>query len=314
VRRVFEAASRTLPLLVLLFVPVGLGMTRLYPWTDPEVVKHSEILQSKQSYLNPTFFLARAGFYFAVWIAFMLVLNRWSLRQDQTADPRLARRMSLLSAGGVVAYVLTATFAAFDWLMSLDPLWFSSLFGLHFIVGQGISAFAFIILVAIRLMRTEPMARVLGLGHFDDYGKLMFAFTLLWIYMTFSQFLIIWSGNLPEEITWYVTRRSGGYWEWSVVMLALHWVLPFFVLLSRRLRKNPRVIGTTALIVLFGHWLDLYWQAMPSMQAQLALHWLDAAIPLGLGGFWLAAFAWQMKRRACVPVHDPAFEGAIGHA
>ncbi len=311
-RRVFEAAARTLPLLALLFVPVALGMRQLYPWSQPDVVAHDAIIQHKQAYLNPTFFVARAALYFLAWWAFSGLLGRWSLQQDRTGNPNLHRRMQLWASVGLVVYMLTASFAGFDWLMSLDPVWFSSLYGMHFVVGQGAAALAFLILCARRLAQTPPMSEAFLPRHFDDYGKLLLAFVLLWVYMTFSQFLIIWSANLPEEITWYLDRNAGGFWWWSIALFALHFVLPFFFLMSRQVRRDPRKLAFVAVPVLVARWLDVHWQAAPSIaDGKPLVHWLDLVVPVAIGGIWLAAFTWQLKRRALVPLHDPHLEEAI---
>ncbi|MFQ5599161.1 MAG: hypothetical protein ACE5G2_01265 [Candidatus Krumholzibacteriia bacterium] len=314
-RRIFEAASRTLPLLAVLFVPILFGTRELYVWARPEAVAGNELLQHKQPYLNEGFFIGRSLFYFLVWSFFAVLLDRWSLQQDRTGDPGLHRRMQIWSALGLVAYTLTASFAAFDWLMSLDPFWFSSIYGFHFIVGQVVAAFCFHILVSRRLMMSEPMSRVFAARHFDDYGKLLLCFVLLWVYMTFSQYLVIWSGNLPEEITWYLHRRGGGYRWWGVLVLALHFGLPFFLLMSRALRRNPKALALLAVPVLLSHGLDVYWQAVPSIRPDgLALHWLDLVVPIGIGGVWIAAFVRELKKRALLPIHDPRLEEAIGDA
>lgn len=311
-RRMFEAAARTLPLLALLFVPIALGLRDLYVWSRPEAVEASELLQHKQPYLNVNFFLGRAALYFVVWWGFAWLLNRWSLQQDRTGDPGLHRRMQLLSAVGIVAYMLTASFAGFDWLMSLDAAWFSSLYGMHFVVGHGVAALSFLIVFGRHLAEREPMSRALHPRHFDDYGKLLLAFVLLWVYVTFSQFLIIWSGNLPEEILWYVHRQEGGFWWWSIALFALHFVAPFFLLMSRALRRDPKRLALVAVPVLIGRWLDMHWQAVPSIEhGKPLLHWLDLIVPIGIGGIWVAAFVWQLKRRALIPTHDPQFEEAI---
>jgi hypothetical protein len=314
-RRVFEAASRRLPFLALLFIPVFLGRRFLYVWARPEVVAESELLQHKQPYLNEPFFMARALLYFGVWLLFGLFLNRCSLQQDRFKDSRMHRRMQILSSFGLVAYMLTASFASFDWLMSLDPAWFSSLFGMNFVVGHGAAAFAFLIVWMRRLSGTEPMSNVVAPRHFDDYGKFLLAFVLLWAYVSYSQFLIIWSGNLPEEITWYLHRQEGGWRGMGIVVFALHFVLPFFLLLSRPLRREPAKLVLVALPVLVGRWLDLHWQAVPSLEPHgPLLHWLDFAVLVAIGGLWLAVFLWQLKRRALIPVHDPHLQEAIADA
>jgi len=311
-RRVFEAASRTLPLLAALFIPVILGMSTLYSWTRPEVVSASELLQGKAAYLNRNFFLARAAGYFLVWGVFAWLLNRWSLRQDGGGKPELHRRLQGLSGAGLLVYMLTASFASFDWLMSLDPTWVSSLYGMHFVVGQGAAGLCWLILLARWLTRSEPLARVYAPRHFDDYGKLLLAFILLWAYMTYSQFVIIWSANLTEEIGWYLPRRRGGFYVLSFVIFALHFVLPFFLLLAKSVRSDPRRLVWAALPVFIARWLDLVWQAGPSLAPDgPVFHWLDPVVLLAIGGIWVAAFAWQLKRRALLPQHDPNLEEAL---
>ncbi len=204
IRRLIGAAARTLPALTLLFLPIVCGMRALYPWTHPEVVAHDEALQWKQPYLNVPFFILRAAIYFAAWNGISYVLNRWAVEQDQTGDPRYARKMQLVSAGGLVAYGLTITFASFDWMMSLEPHWFSTIYGVLVMGGQGLAGMAFAIVVLERLSRRPPLRDLVTSSHFHDLGNLLLAFVMLWTYFSFSQFLIIWSGNLPEEAEWYL--------------------------------------------------------------------------------------------------------------
>jgi hypothetical protein len=314
-RRLLEAAARTVPLLALLFLPVLLGRRSLYLWTDAEAVAANELLQHKTPYLNVPFFVLRAAMYFLVWWIFAFLLDRWSVQQDQSRDPRLHRRLQLWSAAGLCLYMLTASFAAFDWLMSLDPLWFSSLYGMHFVVGQGTAALCFVILLGRWLARSEPLARVFAGRHFDDYGKLLLAFVLLWVYMTYSQFLIIWSANLPEEIGWYLHRQAGGYLGLSLLVFALHFVLPFFLLLSQAVRRRPERLAWVAAPVLLGRWLDLVWQVAPSLHpGGPVLHWLDPVLTVALGGTWLAVFAWELERRALLPLGDPHLQEALADA
>ena len=311
-RRLLEAATRTLPFLVLLFVPVLLGMRTLYAWTDAETVAASAILQHKAPYLNLPFFLGRAAVYFLVWGLFAFLLNRWSLEQDRTGATTLPRRLQGAGGVGLLAFMLAGSFASFDWLMSLDPLWFSSIYGMHFVVGQAATGLCFAILVARSLGRSQPLDRVYASRHLDDYGKLLLAFILLWGYMTYSQYLIIWSGNLPEEITWYIHRHAGGYKVLSFVIFALHFGVPFFLLLSKGVRTHPQRLVWAALPVFVGHWLDLVWQVAPSLDPEgPALHWLDPVVTLAIGGVWLVAFAWQLPRRALLPQRDPLLEVAL---
>ncbi len=311
-RRIFEAASRTLPLLAALFVPVILGLGTLYSWSRPDVVAASELLQAKAAYLNTRFFLARAAVFFLVWGMFALLLSQWSLRQDRGDQPALHRRLQGLSGAGLLVYMLTASFASFDWLMSLDPTWISSLYGMHFVVGQGATGLCWLIILARWLARSEPLARVYAGRHFDDYGKLLLAFILLWAYMTYSQFVIIWSANLPEEIGWYLPRRRGGFYALSFAIFALYFVLPFFLLLSKSVRSNPRRLAWVAVSVFIGRWLDLVWQVGPSLEPDgPVFHWLDPVVLVAIGGIWVAAFAWELKRRSLLPQHDPNLEEAL---
>ena len=208
IRRPIGAASRVMPVMTLLFLPIVFGMGHLYIWTHADVVAQDELLQHKQVYLNTTFFLVRAAVYFLVWNALSYVLNALSLEQDRTADPRIARRMQVVSGGGLLAYGITITFASFDWLMSIEPHWFSTMYGVLIIGGQGLGAMAFLISVLVWLSRRPPLDRIVVSSHFHDLGNLMLAFVMLWAYFSFSQYLIIWAGNLPHEISWYLHRTA----------------------------------------------------------------------------------------------------------
>src|SRR5262249_32550388 len=246
IRRPIGAGPRVRPIMTALFLPIALGMSRLYPWTDAATVAHDEALQHKHLYLNVPFFLVRAAIYFTAWNVVSFFLNRWSLEQDETADPRLARRMQQLSAGGLLVYGLTITFASFDWLMSLEPHWFSTMYGVIVMGGQGLTALAVLIVVLVWLSRRPPIADIALPTHFHDLGNLMLAFTMLWAYFTFSQYLIIWAGNLPQEIAWYLHRS---YTSWRIVaflLVAFHFAIPFVLLLSRRVTREAAIISRCA--------------------------------------------------------------------
>jgi hypothetical protein len=305
-RRIFEAASRTLPLLAVLMLPLLFGIDVLYPWAHPGAVAQSEVLTHKEAYLNPTAFTVRFVAYFAIWILMAVLLARWSRRQDASGELAYHRRMRVLSGPGLVVWAFTVTFAMFDWLMSLEPEWFSTIYGVYFFGGFGLSAMAFLIVVSLRLSRDEPMVRVLAWRHFHDYGKLMLAFVLLWAYFAVSQFLIIWAGNLPEEIHWFLHRLNHG-WGWiGGALVVFHFAVPFALLLSRDLKRNSRRLAGLALFILFARWIDLYWQVVPSLSPEaITLSWLDLAAPAAVGGLWLAAFVWLLKRRPLLPVGDP---------
>jgi hypothetical protein len=317
VRRIFEASSRTLPLLAVLFLPIVLGMHELYPWTRAAHLAEDHVLQQKALYLNVPFFLIRALLYFAVWIALAAMLNRWSREQDE-GDPAATRKMQLMSGGGLVAYGLTITFASVDWVMSLNPHWYSTIFGFIFMGGQALAALAFTIAVAVLLSRRPPMNGVYNAGHFHDLGKLLLAFVMLWAYFAFSQYLIIYSGNLVEEIPYFTTRTMGGWQYVALLIIVFHFALPFALLLSRDLKRNATRLVTVAVGILVMRVVDLFFMVAPEFAtAGFRLHWLDVAAPLAVGGIWLWLFLTQLSQRPLLPIRDPqlaeALESAGGH-
>jgi hypothetical protein len=312
-RRIFGAASRVLPVLTLLYLPLLLGLHDLYEWTHHEVVEADPILSGKSVYLNTPFFLARTALYFVVWNAIAYFLNRWSLDQDRSPDPRIALRMQWLSGGGLVAYGLTVTFASFDWVMSLDPHWFSTIYGVLFMGGQGLTALAFLVIALAWLSRREPLNTIVVPGHFHDLGNLMLAFVMLWAYFSFSQYLIIYSGNLPEEITWYTRRLSTGWRVIGIGLIVFHFALPFLILLSRSVKRSPHLLVKVAIGVIVVRLIDLFWLIAPELHRDgFALSWLDLLLPVSLGCIWLACFIWQLRGRPLLPLHDPQFPETLG--
>lgn len=314
VRRIFEAATRTLPFLALLCLPMLFALPKLFKWAKPEVVAADELIAKKVGYLNAPFFQLRTAIFFAILGGLVFVLNRWSARQDRSADPGLFTRMQKASGLGLCLFVLVGTFAATDWLMSLDPHWYSSLYGLIFITGQGIAALCFAILIAFLLAGRAPMAAVLSTKHFHDYGKLLLAFVMFWTYLSISQYIIIWQANLPEEVLWYLHRLHGG-WQWIAgALIVLHFFFPFLLLLSRSLKKRMAALAGVALLLFVMRWLDLFWQAAPNFHhEQLTVHWLDLATTVGIGGLWVGLFFRGLAGRALLPVHDPSLKEALGH-
>jgi hypothetical protein len=314
IRRVLEAASRTLPFMALLFLPIAFGIHELYLWANPEAVAKDAILQHKAAYLNVPFFIIRAAIYFVIWSALAYLLSKWSLEQEQRGETGQALRMQRLSGLGLVLYALTILFMSVDWIMSLDPHWFSTIYGILFMGGQGLSAFAFAIAVAVLLSRTEPMSRVIAPAHLHDLGKLMLAFVMLWAYFSFSQFLIIWSANLPEEIPWYL-RRWGGGWQWVGLLLIFgHFVLPFVLLLSSDIKKSGRTLIGVAVTIILMRIVDLFWNIGPlHHEESFGATWLDAVAPVALGGIWLAIFLWQLRTRPLLPLGEPYLAEALEH-
>ncbi len=315
IRRPLEAATRTLPLVVLFFLPMLAGLKTLYPWARPEEVARDPILRHKALYLNTSFFLGRFVVYAAVWLLLAYFLNRWSQEEDRSADPSVLRRLQLISGAGVLTYGLTITFWSIDWLMSLEPHWYSTMYGVLLMAGQALSGLAFVTAVTILLARFEPLSKFLSPEHLHDLGKLLFAFIMFWAYVSFSQYLIIWAGNLPEEIPWYLERLHGGWGWFGVAIVLLHFALPFLLLLPADANRNPRLLASVALFVVAMRAVDLFWLIRPVFSpGRLEVHWLDFAAWIALGGVWLWFFLWQLLRRPLLPRYDPDLAGAIEHA
>ncbi len=311
-RRPIGAASRVLPILTLLFLPILFGMRHLYIWTHADIVAHDETLRHKALYLNTPFWIVRAAIYFVVWNGLSFFLNRWSLEQDRTGDPLIARRMQRMSAGGLVLYGVTITFASFDWLMSLEPHWFSTIYGVVIMGGQGLSALAFLIVVIIWLSRRPPLDAIIVRDHFHDVSNLMLAFVMLWAYFSFSQFLIIWAGNLPAEISWYQHRLDTGWRLLGIGLMLFHFAVPFVLLLLRVVKRTPDYLVKLAVGVLIVRVADLLWLIAPEFHQGFAISWMDVVLPIALFAVWTAAFVWQLRGRAILPVHDPQFDEALG--
>jgi len=332
-RRLFEAATRTLPLCALMFLPVVVSLFvhehaaggghahSLYEWSDPAVVGGDPALKHKSTYLNVPFFIGRAVVYFAVWFFFAWKLNRWSAEQDSTADPRVRRKMQDISGPVILLFGLTVTFAAIDWGMSLEPHWFSTIYGLIIMAGWGLSALAFVIVVASFLSRREPMSEAYNSVHFHDWGKLMLALVMLYAYFAFSQFLIIWAGNLPEEIPFYLRRLRGG-WEYAGLAVVLfHFALPFVLLLSRPRKQRARSLRRVAALMLFMRVFDLVFFFAPSVhqggEADFGVRDLVTsfvpmfAMAIGTGGIWLWYYFGQLASRPLLPLGAPDLDKAL---
>jgi len=314
-RRVLEASTRTLPLMGLLFIPILWKLPVLFKWARPEAAA-DEIIQQKVAYLNTPFFITRAVIFFVIWGVLVFLLNKWSREQDEHAAqlPGPAdRKFRVLSGPGLVLYVLTITFMSVDWVMSLDPHWYSTIFGILTMGGQGLSTMAFTIMVLASLVKFRPMSAVADADKFHDLGKLMFAFVMLWAYFSVSQLLIIWSANLPEEIPFYLERLHGPWYPISVALLLGQFALPFLLLLSTSFKRNPNVVKWIALFILVMRVVDITWTIGPVFRHGSGLHWLDFAMVLAIGGVWLFLFFRNLAGRALVPVRDPYLKEALAH-
>ena len=320
-RRFWEAAIKTLPLMFLLWLPLVFGMKIIFPWTH---MKPEELVSDRAKYwLNPTLFVVRGIIYFLLWGLWAWRLNNWSRTEEEgRSTPQRFVSIQNFSGAGIVMYGLTITFASVDWIMSLNPMWWSTVWGMVFMVGEALTAFAFTIWLLAQLSPIEPMRRIFKTDFFHDYGKLMFAFVVLWAYLSFSQWLVIWQANISEEIRWYLDRVHG---HWKIVATGLiffHFVLPFAILLSRNLKRQPRKLMWMAVWIMLVRLVDLFWLVQPSFHTPgIVQHGnTDTLAPisapiilmnvvniLAIGGIWLTVFFWYLNKRAILPVRDPHF-------
>ena len=318
-RRIFEAASRLLPYCILLFIPIAFALPKLYIWAHPDAVRADEVLRHKAFYFQTWFFLLRAAIYFLVWWGCSYYLNRWSLQQDRgevaltEAD---TRRFRVISAPGLLLYVVLMSLACIDWLMSLDAHWYSTIFGFIMVAGQGLGALSFAAAMLALLIRVEPYASFLRPVMFHDIGKLMLAFIMLWAYFSFSQFLIIWAGNLPEEIPFYLARMRYGWGVVSLIIIFGHFVLPFCFLLSRELKRRPKRLAQVAWFIVAIRFIDLIWLVAPEFNQGtmwFPVSLANIGLPIGLFGIWVYLFAGQLRSRALLPANDPYFKEMLAH-
>jgi hypothetical protein len=314
IRRLLEAAMMTLPLMAILFVPIVLGLPSLYVWARPEEVQGNAILEYKQPWLNPTFFIVRAVLYFVIWLVVAFLFRRFSLRQDRTGEIALTARMRILARFGIVSFVLAVTFAMFDWGMSIEPMWYSSIYGAIFIAGQALTAIAFAVILSRLLVDRTSLAEVIDADRLNDLGNLMLGFTIVFTYVSFSQFLIIWSANIPEEASWFVHRLNGGWELIALLVVLFHFFVPLLVLLQKPIKRRTTTLSALALAILVIHLVNVWWYILPTYRPEnLYVHWLDLAAPLAIGGLWIAWFVWQLKGRSLLPRQDPRFQEAFSH-
>ncbi|MEM6427946.1 MAG: hypothetical protein AAF708_01810 [Deinococcota bacterium] len=305
IRRPLEAGVTLIPIMGLFFIPILAGMGYLYEWTNPEVIAVNEIIASKTAYLNVPFFIVRALFYFAVWIGISYLLVSWSQQQDDTNDPKVAEKMRNFSAPGLISFILTMTFAAFDWGMSLTPEWFSGMYGVIFMIGQAISAVAFMIIIMTLFGHFEPLASVANPKRIQDLGNFLMAFTMFWAYVSASQLIIIWSNNVVETNSWYVLRLNG-FWGWiGAALLLFHFASPFLILFSRWVKQKVRALVIIACWMLFMRLVDIFWLIVPTYERNIPFSLLDAAVLVGIGGVWLSIFISRLKDKPLLPLHDP---------
>jgi len=313
-RRPLEAAARNNRWMAVLAIPLGYFY---FPYLDrlaSDGVDGQPLSAFKRAYLNPTFFGARTVVYFAAWVALAAFLEKWSAEQDRTGSPECIRRLQHLSGPGLVVYGLTVTYASVDWIMSLEPTWFSTIYGMIIMVTQALAAMAVVTVTVSLLHRQKLLSKILSPRLFNDFGNLLFTFTMLWAYLSFSQYLIIWSGNLPDETQWYRSRASGGWAVVAVLLMVFHFAVPFLLLLNRFIKRSVAALASIAVGLVVMSAIDIYWLTVPAFASDRSgpnFHWTDFAAWLGIGGLWVWSFMTNLEARSLVPLRDARLEGVV---
>ena len=306
VRRFAEMIAGTVPFMAILFIPIVFGLGELFHWTHSDAVAHDALLQHKQGYLNVTFFLIRAAVYFLAWTLLARYFLGRSLTQDTNKDPNITVQMQRRAAPGIILFAFTFTFMTYDWLMSMDPHWYSTIFGVYCFAGSAVAAFSFLILTGSAIRRSDCLIHSVRVDHFQDLGRLTFAFSVFWAYIAFSQFFLIWYGNMPEETIWYVHRIEGSWKLGSLFLAVGHFLVPFALLMSRWVKRRPALLTGIAVWMLIIHYWDIYWLVMPNLAHHgIHFHWLDVACLVGVMGAFLTFFVRRLIGHALVPVGDP---------
>jgi hypothetical protein len=305
-RRIGESTFATLPVMAALFVPLLLGLHDLYEWSHHDAVARDALLRWKAPYLNVPFFLIRAALYFGCWSFIAVLYYRGSRGQDATGDPRVSARLRRLAGPAIIVTALTSSFASVDWIMSLTPHWYSTMFGVYFFAGSFVGFIALLSVVAVAMRQAGLVGNIISAEHLHDVGKFLFAFTAFWAYIAFSQFFLIWYANMPEETIWFKARLEGSWKTVSILLLAGHFVAPFFYLMGRTVKRKGVTLAVGGAWLLAMHFVDLYWQVMPTLHPEgLRPSALDVAALVAVGGCFVAAASWLMRRQALVPLRDP---------
>ena len=317
IRRLLEAGSRTFGVMLLLFIPILLGMKQIYPWADsPGDMAGDPNFHFKLEYLNPRFFMLRVVIYFVILLGLAHFLNKWSREQDETGDPLLAKYLEGMSGPGLILWGLAISFSMIDWVMSLEPHWFSTIYGMIFMIVSALTAMSFVIVVLRRLAGDDRIKDKITPGQYNDLGNLMLAFTMLWAYLSFSQFLIIWAGNIKDEIPWYMSRAFGGWAKVAVVLIVLHFALPFLLLLQRNIKRRVHRLSMVAGMMIVLSMVDVYWLVVPAYEKdgpRLGSLFWDVFYLVVIGAIWAATYFWQLGKMPLLPLHDPRFEGELQH-
>jgi hypothetical protein len=312
IRRPLGAAARTMVVMLVLFIPIVIGMHAIYPWADHDLVAQDHVLHKKQVYLNPTAWIIRSAVYFGCWILWAWRLRILSLQFYEDRAPETELRRRKWAGLGLVMIVLTLTFASVDWLMSLEPKWYSSMYGINFTISCGLSGYAYVTFLLTQLSRTRAMQDILKPSHLRDLGNLMLAFVMLWAYTAFSQYLLIWYGNLKEEVPYYIVRQQGT-WGWIAgALIIFHFFLPFFLLLMRPIKDRAETIAIVTIIILVARYIYDYWLIGPALYGnEFHFSWMSATVFIGIGGVWFWFLVEQLKGQTIIPIHETWVEEAI---
>ena len=317
IRRLLEAASRTFGWMAILFIPILLGMKQLYPWVSgPGDMAGNPDDRFKLAYLTPSFFAVRLIIYFVILIGLSYFLNKWSRQQDDSGDPALAKKLEGLSGPGLILWGLVVTYGTVDWVMSLEPKWFSTIYGMIFMMVGTLTAISFVIVVLRRLSGEAPFKGVVTPGQYNDLGNLMLTFTMLWAYLAFSQFLIIWAGNIKDEIPWYMSRAFGAWAVVAVILIVLHFGLPFLLLLQRNVKRRVESLSMVAGMMMILSMVDVYWIIVPAYEPnrpEFGPALLDIVAIAVIGAVWISVYFRELKKMPLLPLHDPRFEGELQH-
>jgi len=312
IRRFGESLMMTIPFMLILFIPVLIGIKEIFPWSDTQAVATDHLLQQKSSFLNAPFFIVRTLVYFCVWIVLALLLNKLSMQQNVAATLEQIRKTRIIGAIGMILFAVTMTFAAFDWLMSLDPHWYSTIFGVYVFAGSFLAMLALTIFVIIVLQKCGTLTECITGEHYHDLGKLTFAFVVFWGYMAFSQYLLIWYGNIPEETIWFLHRWEGSWKILTLVLVFGHFIVPFFILFPQTAKRSKAVMTVMSIWILIMHRIDIYWITMPTLHHHgIHFSWIDATACMGIGGIFLGIFWRFLSSHPLVPVNDPNLKKSI---
>jgi len=312
VRRIAEVLAANVWLMAVLAIPIVLGIEHLYHWAHVGIADHDSLIAGKSGFLNTNFFIARLAIYFAIWSILAWFFYRTSVKQDTTADPALTRRMEVVSAPGMVLFALALNFAAFDLLMSLDPHWFSTIYGVYYFSASVLLFFAVMPKILVWLQMQGLMKNAVTVEHYHDIGKFMFAFTVFWAYIAFSQYMLIWYGNIPEETEWFLKRQTGDWTAISLTLLFGHFILPFLMLISRHVKRRPVLLATFGVWVAVMCWVDMYWLVIPEFSPGVArFGLLDILVYLGMAGLYSAVIAWRLGRASLIPEGDPRLQESL---